>query len=101
MARKIIWSFRARTDLKNILEYLGNHNKSKIYSKKLFKLFTEAVLLLSEYPQIGKLTSDKGVRMKIVRDYSIIYEEKESEIRILTIWDSRQNPEKLKIILNS
>lgn len=41
-------------------------NKSKFYSKKLNKLFKEAVKLVSEYPQIGKQTDNKNARIKIV-----------------------------------
>ncbi|WP_454244582.1 hypothetical protein [Psychroflexus sp. MBR-150] len=37
--------------------------------------------------------------MKIVRDYLIIYEIKKENIFILSIWNSRQNPEKLKVLL--
>ena len=80
---------------------LGNkRNKSNIYSKKLNGLFKEAVRLISDYPEIGKPTDDKNTRIKIVRDYLIIYEvDEEDRILILTIWDSRQNPKRLERIL--
>jgi len=45
------------------------------------------------------VTDDSKARIKIVRDYLIIYEETETQIFILTIWDSRQGPDKLKKIL--
>jgi hypothetical protein len=35
------------------------------------------------------------VRIKIVRNYFILYEETEAEIHILTIWSSHQDPESL------
>ncbi len=52
-----------------------------------------------DFPQIGKVTDDTRARIKIVRDYLIIYEETATQISILTIWDSRQDPDRLKKIL--
>ena len=100
MAKQIIWSRRAQTDRKEILKYWNKRNKSNIYSKKLNGLFIEVVRLISQYPEIGKLTDDKKARIKIVRDYLIIYEvDDKDRLLILTVWDSRQNPQRLKKIL--
>ncbi|MGW1455049.1 type II toxin-antitoxin system RelE/ParE family toxin [Salegentibacter agarivorans] len=52
--------------------------------------------LITNYPEIGKPTDSKHVQIKVVRDYLLIYEIKNSQIFILTIWDSRQDPEKLE-----
>jgi plasmid stabilization system protein ParE len=101
MARQVIWSLRAQDDRKKIFTYWNHRNKSNAYSKKLNGLFKEAISLLKKYPNIGRQTTDKLVRVKIVRDYLIIYEATEKEIFILTIWDSRQDPEELTKILNS
>lgn len=49
---------------------------------------------------MGKLTDTGNARIKIVKDYLIIYEETESRVLILSRWDSRQNPEKLQILLD-
>jgi plasmid stabilization system protein ParE len=99
MVKQIIWSQRAQDDRKQILEYWKNRNKSNTYSKKLDKRFREALNIIRDYPQIGKQTDDQKARIKIVKDYLLIYEETESTIILLTIWDSRQDPEKLAKIL--
>lgn len=96
MAKKVIWSIRAHTDRKNILEYWVERNKSKAYSLKLNHMFKEAVRHASLFPKIGKQTDIENVRIKIIRDYFMIYEETESEIHVLTIWSSHQNPENLE-----
>jgi addiction module RelE/StbE family toxin len=96
MAKQVVWSLRAQAERKQILEYWRHRNKSKTYSKKLNQLFKESVKIISDFPQIGKLTDDSNTRVKIVKDYLIIYEETETRIFILTIWDSRQDPDKLK-----
>ena|SRR6478736_5054890 len=99
MVKQVIWSIQAQNDRKQILEYWRQRNKSNQYSKKLNNLFKEAVKLITEYPQIGRVTDDSQARIKIVRDYLIFYEETNDQILILTIWDNRQDPERLKNIL--
>jgi toxin YoeB len=54
---------------------------------------------VARYPKIGKETDKAHVRVKVVRDYLIIYEEAPSQIEILTIWDSRQDPDQLDVML--
>ncbi len=99
MAKQVIWSQRAQTDRKEILAYWKKRNRSSIYSKKLNKLFNEAVQLIAEHPRIGKETNKDQVRVKVVRDYLLIYEETERHIGILTVWDSRQDPKRLDKII--
>lgn len=69
MARRIIWSNRAIKERQEIFNYWNNRTHSKTYSKKLNRLFQQAIDLLSNYPQIGRKTTDKSARIKVVRDY--------------------------------
>ena len=96
MVKQIIWSEKAQQDKKDILQYWQLRNKSNAYSKKLNELFKEAIKIICDFPKIGKPTDFENVRIKIVRDYFIIYEETEKHIYILTIWDSRQDQEKIQ-----
>ena len=73
MAKQVIWSHRAQADRKEILAYWRKRNKSNVYSIKLNELFNEAVRLISEHPRIGKETNKEHVRIKVVRDYLLIY----------------------------
>ena len=96
MAKKpIIWSVKAQQNRFEILDYWIKRNKSKSYATQLFQLFKLATDLITEHPEIGKPTSQPGVRIKIVRDYLMFYEIQPHRIEILFIWDSRQNPENL------
>ena len=99
MVKQVVWSLRAQKDRKEILDYWRLRNKSNAYSKKLSQLFKDSVQIIKDFPQIGKLTDDPNTRIKTVRDYLIFYEETGTQILILTIWDSRQDPDKLKEIL--
>ena len=99
MAKQIIWSLRAQKDKREIFEYWSRRNKSNRYSKKLNQLFKDSIRLLREHPYIGKSTDDDSVRIKIVKEYLLIYEVTETSINILSIWDGRQDPSKLEDIL--
>lgn len=96
MAKQIIWSPKSIADKKEIFSYWNWKNKSNEYSKKLNLLFNKGVQMIIMHPSIGRATHLKGVKNIIVRDYLIFYEDKLDEVRILTIWDSRQNPDKLQ-----
>jgi len=97
MAKQVVWSLRAQSDRKQILDYWRLRNRSNTYSRKLNQVFKESVEIIRDFPIIGKLTEDDNVRVKIIKDYLIFYEQTETKLIILTIWDSRQDPEKLNI----
>ncbi len=94
--RKVVWSLQAKNNRIQILEYWIERNKSKEYSIKLNTLFREAAEFVSEFPEVGKFTDDKTARIKIVRDYLIVYDSYNIHIVIIAIFDSRRNPAKLK-----
>jgi len=96
MARKIIWSANAKSNKTEILKYWVTRNKSNNYSKKLNLLFKEAINFISKNPGIGHLAIKENVRVKIVRDYLIIYEITLDSIHIHAIIDGRRNPGDLK-----
>jgi addiction module RelE/StbE family toxin len=99
MVKEIIWSETAQKDRKLIFTYWSNRNKSALYSQKLNVLINSAVEIIAKFPQIGKPSGYKDTRIKIVRDYLIVYKEFPEFISIITIWDSRQDPKKLEDIL--
>jgi len=98
MVRHVIWSEKAQKDRIAIFTYWNNRNESFIYSKKLNEQIKESLKLISKHPLIGQLTQKENVRVKILRDYLIIYEVTVGEIIVLSLWDCRQNPKELRII---
>ena len=99
MVKQVVWSLRAQNDRKKILNYWRLRNKSNTYSKKLNQLFKNSIQIIKDFPLIGKSTDDPNTRIKIVKDYLLFYHETETQIFILTIWDSRQDPDRLKKVL--
>ena len=95
--RKIIWSNRAKLDLLKILEYFFKRNGSKTYSNKLYARIRKSVRLLSNQPNLGLMTDQDNVRSLITGDYAIFYQPDDDKIKVISIWDSRQDPDNLII----
>lgn len=96
MALKIIWTKNAVEHLEDILNYWEVRNGSTSYSMKLHKLFQKGLDILSRYPKLGTITSNKLIRKKTIRDYFIYYSFDESNLFVLGIVDMRRNPRFLR-----
>lgn len=101
MAKQIIWSIKAKNEQIYILEYWYHRNKSTQYSRKLFKLINEAIEKLAKEAIPRRSTEFSGISVKIVRDYKIYFKEDDQSIFVITIWDTRQDPDKLEKLLKS
>lgn len=99
MAKKITWSETAQKDRIAIFNYWNNRNSSTAFSQKLNVLLNEAINIIAMFPQIGKPLAYKGVRIKIVRDYLVVYKVFPDFISIISIWDARQDARKLDLLL--
>ncbi|WP_396185481.1 type II toxin-antitoxin system RelE/ParE family toxin [Flavobacterium sp.] len=93
---EILWDNQAKSDLKLIFEFI------KIKSIQGAKNVVKDIIKQSKnihYPeqyQVDEIIGEPYRRM-VVRDYKIIYKiHSETEIRILQIFDTRQNPIKLR-----
>jgi addiction module RelE/StbE family toxin len=95
--RKIIWSKRAKIKRYDILQYYIDRNKGTAYSKKLNLLINKELRLLLKYPELGIKTDIEGVRGLIIENFILFYEIDKDVIIVHYIWDSRQNPNELKI----
>jgi len=96
MAKRVIWSEDAYLDKVEIFSYWNHRNKSNVYSRKLNRLFRDTIKSILETPSVGRKTNIENVKRIIARDYCIIYEENDTTLIILRIWDSRQDPNELK-----
>lgn len=101
MVRKLIWSKLSHQHKYSIFRYWNNRNKSKTYSIKLNILFNNAVKLLVDYPNIGERTDYKNVRLKLVRDYWMVYRVTVKNIQILAIWNTNRDPEDFDKLIKS
>ena len=97
MARKVIWTLRAQNDRIRIVEYWNDRNKSTAYSNKLNSLIKQTLKLLGQYPYLGKSTDIDQVRLKILKNYLIVYKLTQTHLIVLALWDSNQDIKNLKI----
>ena len=93
---RILWDNEAKSDLKLIFEFLKL--KSSQGARNVIRDIvnqSKNIHFINQY-QVDEYLGQPFRRM-VVRNYKIIYKvHSETEIRILQIFDTRQNPSKLK-----
>lgn len=97
MAKQIIWAPSAEKDLDGILEYL--HNKwGENVAIHFLDLANNIIEQLSFNPTQFPLVHKKaGIRKCVITKHNTLYyRTKKSQIAILRIYDTRQDPHKLK-----
>ncbi len=97
MAYQIVWTEKANIERQHILQFWIDHNKSKVFSLKLNKLFISSIRDISKRPDIGRKTEFDNVRVKMVREYLIFYEVIKRDLVILSIWDGRRDRRSHKV----
>jgi len=94
---KIIWSIRARKQFDNVYQYWTSHNESNTYSEKILDETLRMINLLRDQSKIGLKSRTKQLRRVLILEYfSLSYRISKKEIRIISFFDSRQNPKKNK-----
>ena len=96
MAKKIELTESSVQDRFRIYRFWIEKNKSDSYSIKLERLFKQAAKLISEYPEIGTITNVSPIGVKVVKDFKLFYINLPDTIQIIRIWDTRQDPQRLK-----
>lgn len=97
MSKEIIWSSAAENDLLKILEYLDlnwNTNVTNSFLDILDKNISQVSFTPDLFPVFNKLLKIR--KCIITKHNTLYYENHDSEIVILRIYDVRQNPDKLK-----
>ena len=97
MVKRIVWSRIAVADRIQILDYWFQRTGNKNYSRKLDKSFRNIVRLLANYPRLGRKIEKHDERCFIKDSYVIFYRSIDISIEILHIWDSRRDPDDLKL----
>ena len=95
--REIVWTINSEIQLRKILYYFTQRNKSSKYSQKLYKQFKSQLRIVAQRPQIGIKTKLANIRGIIIDNYILFYEISDDKIFVLKVWDCRQSPEKLNI----
>ena len=94
--KRIVWSNGAIADLYKILEYFISRNGNANYSIKIKNRINHTITLLKTNNYLGRVTNNLSIRYFVELDYLIFYEINNEKITILMVWDTRNNPDKLK-----
>jgi plasmid stabilization system protein ParE len=100
MEMKVFWTQTALNDIENIFEYY-KYKASPQTARKLVKEIVKAAFYIRKSPQIGKteellIERKFEYRFLVTGNYKIIYWIENNYIKIATVFDTRQNPEKIK-----
>jgi len=95
---KIRWTEEATKNLESIISYLESNWTTKEL-KKFFQKLEKQLLLLSIFPEAYPFSSKKKSihRCVFTKNLTIYYTVKDDYLVLLSIFDTRQNPLKLKI----
>ncbi len=92
----ILWDNKAKSDLKLIFEFIKLKSLQGAKNVVMDIVTQSKNIYFVEQYQVDEFLGEPYRRM-IVRDYKIIYKiHSQTEIRILQIFDTRQNPIKIK-----
>ena len=102
MEIRIEWSEQSERQLKDIFDYYSFEVSPRI-AKKIINRILDRVSILESNPSAGpkeELLNDypEEFRYLVESNYKIIYWQKENLITIASVFDCRQNPEKIKKI---
>jgi plasmid stabilization system protein ParE len=102
MEVRVLWTDSALSQLEDIYDYYKIKASPRI-AKKLVKTLIEETIVLESSPFIGvkePLLSERPFeyRFLVKNNYKIIYRFNENLIRIISVFDCRQNPNKIEKI---
>ncbi|MFA4851096.1 MAG: type II toxin-antitoxin system RelE/ParE family toxin [Bacteroidales bacterium] len=94
----IVWSDEAKFNLSRIIDYFETTWSEKEL-RKFFQRLEKTLQLIAKNPQLFRLTNRrKNVRKCVFsRQTSIYYKFENDTLYLITLFDNRQDPKKLKI----
>ena len=97
--RKIIFSRRSKLQLEGLVDYL-EYKFSVLTKEKFISKLDSFVSLIHKDPEIfPKSEANKKIRKCVIlKQTTLYYNFNNQEIRLLSLFDTRQNPSKIKKI---
>ncbi|WP_318344321.1 type II toxin-antitoxin system RelE/ParE family toxin [Flagellimonas baculiformis] len=102
MGLKLYWTDFSQRELQKIFQYYREKAGIRIAKKLIDGIYNEA-LKIKKQPKIGQVeellkSRKQEFRYLVFKNYKIIYwiNEKEKQIEIIDVFDTRQNPIKIE-----
>ena len=97
MLKKVIWSPSAEKDFELILDYLQLKWNHKIVNSLINKIDDNINLILEDYKIFPVINDELQIRKSVIsKQNTLYYREKSGTLEIVRLFDSRQDPYKLK-----
>ena len=97
MLKEVIWSPSAENDFESILDYLKLHWNERIINRFINKVDDNISLILEDYKIFPVINEELQIRKSVIsKQNTLYYREKSGKLEIVRIFDSRQDPHKLK-----
>ncbi len=97
MSRKIVLSKRASKNLEKLLEYLQTKWSKRVKDNFIKKLDRSLQILKDKPDSSPKSDIVKGLcRCVVTKQTTVFYKFDSKNLYVVTIFDTRQNPDKLK-----
>ena len=97
MSLTVIWLPEAEITFLGILEYLEQNWTSKEINKFIDRT-DEVIKFIQQNPKQYIYSKKKDAYRAVVTKHTILYYKiKPARVELLTFWDTRQDPEKLKL----
>jgi len=95
---KVIWSQEAYKNLEAIINYFEARWTQHELRKFVVKL-EKRIILITQRPQIFPLTHSRGnIRRSVLsKQTTIYYKVRQMSIEIVSLFDTRQDPDKLRL----
>lgn len=99
MTREVIWSPDSENDIETILDYLETKWNRRVIAKFLNKV-DDGISIILEDPHIFPIINEElQIRKSVITKHnSIFYRELDNKVEIVRIFDTRQDPNKLKFL---
>jgi len=98
--KEVIWTIPAKQDLKDIYAYLSEISETIAY-RQVIKILDKTALLEMGFDELGQADpllkhTRKNFRYLVSGNYKIIHRVDDNAIHLIAVFDTRQNPSKLK-----
>ena len=95
---RLFWSDESLGDLQNIIDYLNSNWTQKEIQNFVKRLDKRLEIIIGNPKLFPKTRKRRNVRKSVLSKHTVIYYKMEKDVvTILTLFDPRQDPKKLRV----
>ena len=91
MAKRIVFSKKAFTDIDRIIDFNHRRNQSDTYSRNFLIKLNKRLKLLQNHPLNGVLTDEENVLLLVWDQYYVFYSCNDLTMEIKSIYHQKEN----------